>query len=60
MKHQPKNNQADKDTQGQTTSNRGFVSVKEIKGHQVPNASSASNANRERRPSQRKRENNDE
>lgn len=48
MKNQPRNNQADKETQGKTTSDRAFVEVKERKGHRVPNASSASHANQER------------
>ena len=48
MKNQPLKNQAQKDVQGKSTSDRAFVEVKERKGHRVPNASSASHANQER------------
>lgn len=49
MKHQPKNNQAEKEVQGKPTSDRAFIDVKEKKGHQVPNASSKSHANQEKK-----------
>lgn len=52
MKRQPQNHQTEKDVQGRTTSDRTFVQVKEKKGHQISNASSASHANQERRPNQ--------
>lgn len=54
MKNQPKNHQPEKDVQGRTTSDRAFVQVKEREGHRMPNASSASHANQERKPNQKK------
>ncbi|ADY53013.1 hypothetical protein Pedsa_2468 [Pseudopedobacter saltans DSM 12145] len=53
MKNQSKSHQSGKDVQGRATSDRSFVQVKEREGHRMPNASSASHANQERKPNQR-------
>ena len=49
MKNQQKNSGSQ---QGNSKSDRAFVGVKDVKGHQNTNASSASHANQERKPNQ--------
>lgn len=58
MKNKPLKSQAQKNVQGKPTSDRAFVEVKERKGHQVPNASSASHANQERTGREKKKADN--